>query len=103
MLKDNKKSETGKDDVKQDKNLLKGVFWQRLYYDFIYENAFTFFIYVLVIFFVFPIEGLGIPYLLGQLFDSLKSKGAISSNFMNIKDNIFKCNTPGLMILVSLT
>ena len=103
MAKDDKKYEkmekNGTD--KEIKN--KSVFWQKLYYDFLYENGFTFFIYILVIIFVFPVEGLGIPYLLGQLFDSLKSKGATTGSFTNIKDNILKWNTPGLMILVSLT
>ena len=100
MSEDTEKMEKNGTD-KEIKN--KSVFWQKLYYDFLYENIFTFFIYILVIFFVFPVEGLGIPYLLGQLFDTLKSKGSISGDFLNFKDNISKWNTPGLMLLVSIT
>lgn len=103
MAKDDKKYEKMEKEGTDKEIKNKGIFWQKLYYDFLYENGFTFFIYILVIIFVFPVEGLGIPYLLGQLFDSLKSKGATTGSFTNIKDNILKWNTPGLMILVSLT
>lgn len=87
---------------KEDEKNNKNIFWQKMFYDFLNDNSFTFFIYILVVFFVFPVEGLGIPYLLGQLFDSLKVKVG-KNEYINMKDNILNWNTPGLMVLVSLT
>lgn len=87
---------------KEDEKNNKNIFWQKMFYDFLNDNSFTFFIYILVVFFVFPVEGLGIPYLLGQLFDTLKVKVG-KNEYINMKDNILKWNTPGLMVLVSLT
>lgn len=92
-----------KDDNKKENFTKNDIFWEKMFYDFFNENLFTFIIYILIVFFVFPVEGLGIPYLLGQLFDSLKNGKGKLNDYINIKENVLKWNTAGLMVLVSIT
>lgn len=85
-----------------DKNINdKELFWQRLYFDFFKDNAFTFFIYILVVFFVFPTEGVLIPYILGKLFGKMKGND-FKNDFFDIFKNVKELNSAGFMILIGL-
>jgi len=95
-------TEIHKNEIKVDKNIEnKELFWQRLYIDFLKDNAFTFFIYILVVFFIFPTEGVLIPYVLGKLFDKMKIRD-FNTDFLNIFSNIKNQNSAGLMIIIGL-
>jgi ATP-binding cassette, subfamily B, bacterial len=85
-----------------DKNINdKELFWQRLYFDFLKDNAFTFFIYILVVFFIFPTEGVLLPYILGKLFGKMKNND-FNNNFFNIYKNVKELNSGGFMVLIGL-
>lgn len=95
-------TEFHKNEIKLDKHIEnKELFWQRLYFDFFKNNMFTFFIYILVVFFVFPTEGVLLPYILGKLFDKMKSNN-FNNNFLNVFTNVTEQNTAGFMTLIAL-
>ena len=92
-----KKGINGDNKHKDDKEL----FWERLYFDFLKDNAFTFFIYILVVFFIFPTEGVLLPYILGKLFGKMKNND-FNNDFFNIYNNVTALNSGGFMVLIGL-
>ena len=49
------------------------MFYQKIYIDFFKENIKLFIPYILVIIFLFPMEGLVLPNLYSSLFDKIKN------------------------------
>ena len=69
---------------------------------FIKENATTFILYGIVVLIFFPLEGLAIPNITGNLFDSLSS-GNLGKPNSSFYENICSKNVPGLMSLLGIT
>ena len=97
----NKKIEQ-EEKLEENKKVPDNVFWHRLYLDFFKQHSFTFFIYILIIIFLFPVEGIVQPNIYGKLFDGIKV-GGFKNNFFDIFKNIYKMNVPGLIILICIS
>ena len=78
------------------------MFYEKLIFDFIKENWLVFIMYIFIIIFLFPIEGLVLPNIYGRLFDGIKNK-KINANIFNVFENIKSLNVAGLMSLVLIS
>ena len=77
------------------------MFFKKLYVEFIQDNLLTFIIYLLIILFLFPMEGLVLPNVYGSLFDNIKTS-KFKENPLDIWNNLLKGNVGGLMFAVIL-
>lgn len=77
------------------------MFFEKLYVEFIKDNLLTFIIYLLIILFLFPIEGLVLPNIYGTLFDNIKTS-KFKENPFDVWNNLLKGNVGGLMFLIIL-
>ena len=75
------------------------MFWDYLIFDFVKENNSVFIIYVILLFFIFPLEDLVIPNVFGKLYEVIKNKTTYADP-TNIIENIKLQNTPGLLSIV---
>lgn len=75
------------------------MFWDYLIFDFVKENNSVFIIYVILLFFIFPLEDLVIPNVFGKLYEVIKNKTTYAGP-TNIIENIKLQNTPGLLSIV---
>ena len=78
------------------------MFYDKLILDFLKENWLVFIIYIIIIIVLFPIEGLVLPNIYGNLFESIK-KGNFKDNPFNIINNIKSMNSAGLMALIVIS
>lgn len=69
---------------------------------FLEENIFTFIIYVIIIFLLFPFEAVVLPKLYGNLFEVIKNKISPSISFFNFYDNIKSMNFQGTIVGILL-
>ena len=77
------------------------MFFKKLYVEFIQDNLLTFIIYLLIILFLFPMEGLVLPNVYGSLFDNIKTS-KFKDNPLDVWNNLLKGNVGGLMFAVIL-
>lgn len=77
------------------------MFFEKLYVEFIKDNLLTFIIYLLIILFLFPMEGLVLPNIYGRLFDNIKTS-KFNENPFDVWNNLLKGNVGGLMFGVIL-
>jgi ABC-type multidrug transport system fused ATPase/permease subunit len=78
------------------------MFYDKLILDFLKDNWLVFIIYIIIIIVLFPIEGLVLPNIYGNLFESIK-KGNFKDNPFNIINNIKSMNSAGLMALIVIS
>ena len=78
------------------------MFYQKIYIDFFKENIKLFIPYILVIIFLFPMEGLVLPNLYSSLFDKIKNNISLEDPY-DFFTNIMNYNVAGLMLLITLT
>ena len=69
---------------------------------FLEENIFTFIIYVIIIFLLFPFEAVVLPKLYGNLFEVIKNKISPNISFFNFYDNIKSMNFQGTIVGILL-